>query len=412
MPPIFYASLAFFVLIAIELIASRLMKRKVYRLQDAITGINIGIISEFSRWLWKLASFGVYSLVVQRVAAFEWDMQTPWVWVVGFVLYDCLYYWAHRSGHEVNLLWAMHVTHHSGEDFNLATALRQSSTAQSIYWIFYLPMAILGIPLEVFIGVSLINLLYQYWVHTELIGTLGWMEKWFITPSNHRVHHGMNAYCIDRNYGGVFIVWDRFFGTYAAERKAEPVVYGSITPLSSWNPWWAIFKNFFDMWQSIKQTQHWKDKLMHVFSHPGWQPNGQTPIDMQSAVTRPKFNLPVTGWLATYGLSSFVTLYLAYAHWLALAKTQSFEAHAVYGIYLAAQPLLLGLLFMRTRGAFALEALRLVLVALALMQGLWFGAMPPWGIPLALTFLSINGFLLILAWRQGRQKNSVEEVPA
>jgi alkylglycerol monooxygenase len=181
-----------------------------------------------------------------------------------------LYYWLHRAGHEVHLLWAAHVPHHSSEDYNLSTALRQSSSGFLFGWIFYLPMALLGIPIKVFIVVGLIDLLYQFWVHTELVGRLGWLDRVFVTPSNHRVHHGQNDYCIDKNYGGMLIVWDRLFGTFADERVGEKIIYGVRKPLRSWNPLWANWMTYQDLCRAAWQAPGWRQKCMVIFAGPGW----------------------------------------------------------------------------------------------------------------------------------------------
>ena len=137
--------------------------------------------------------------------------------------------------------------------------------------------------MQVFIVVGLIDFLYQYWVHTQLIGKLGWMEKVFVTPSNHRVHHGQNDYCIDKNYGGIFCIWDRMFGTYADERDDEKPVYGIRKPLQSWNPLWANVHHFVQIWQQVKSTPNWRNKLMYLFAKPSWSP--------QVADTTAKFDL-------------------------------------------------------------------------------------------------------------------------
>ena len=178
----------------------------------------------------------------------------------------------HRLHHENKLLWGTHVVHHHGEEFNLSTAMRQTSTGFLWKWIFYLPMVILGVPPLIFVAVGGLNLIYQYWVHTELIGKLGWYEKIFITPSNHRIHHAKNPEYIDANYGGVFILWDRFFGTYIEEKDEIKPVYGTVKPLRSWNPLWANVEVFFGMVRDSFYTKHWKDKINVWFSSTNWRP--------------------------------------------------------------------------------------------------------------------------------------------
>ncbi|HZW72519.1 MAG TPA: sterol desaturase family protein, partial [Caldimonas sp.] len=177
-----------------------------------------------------------------------------------------------RAGHRVALFWAAHVVHHQSEDYNLSTALRQTSSGWLAGWLFYLPMALVGFPPLVFGVVALIDLLYQFWVHTEQIGKLGWFDRWFCAPSNHRVHHAVNDRYLDRNYGGVFIVWDRMFGTYAEEEHAEPCVYGTRAPLRSWNPVWANLQVYADLARDASRARRWSDKVRVWSKPPGWRP--------------------------------------------------------------------------------------------------------------------------------------------
>ncbi|MBN0802724.1 sterol desaturase family protein, partial [Pseudomonas aeruginosa] len=147
-------------------------------------------------------------------------------------------------------------------------------------WIFYLPMAVAGVPPSVFAGVLLIDLLYQYWVHTEVIGRLGWLDRIFVTPSNHRVHHGQNDYCMDTNYGGILILWDRLFGTFAEERKDEKVIYGVRTPLQSLNPFWGNMHYYIELWQKSKATPGWRAKLGVWLAPPGgWHDEASEPYE-------------------------------------------------------------------------------------------------------------------------------------
>jgi alkylglycerol monooxygenase len=272
MSPLFFAIPVFLLLMGLELWVARSRGLSVYRLKDCLTSLNIGLISEFTKGVGGLISVGMYVLISEHFGAFVWDPLHPLTWLSALVLYDFCYYWVHRTGHEVNLLWASHVVHHSSEEFNLSTALRQSSTAFLFRWIFYVPMAMLGYPVVVFLAVGLIDLLYQYWVHTQLIGKLGWIEKVLVTPSNHRVHHGQNDYCIDKNYGGILCLWDRLFGTYSDERDDEKPVYGIRQPLNSWNPLWANMHHYFEIGRQVQSASDWRHKLMHVFGSPAWSP--------------------------------------------------------------------------------------------------------------------------------------------
>jgi len=262
------------------------------------------------------------------------------VWIVALVLYDFLYYWHHRMGHEVAVLWAAHVVHHQSEDFNLSTALRQTSSGFLLGWIFYLPMAFAGFPPLVFVVVGLIDLLYQYWIHTELIGRLGWFDRVFASPSNHRVHHAVNDVYLDKNYGGILILWDRMFGSFIDENAAEPVVYGTRSPLRSYNPLWANVEVYAALARDAWHAQRWSDKVRIWLKPPGWRSAdliARFPkADFDISALR-KYDPPISRGVAIYVLIQFAVLTaagtfclavtesigtpwtLAYIGWLALA---------------------------------------------------------------------------------------------
>ena len=172
------------------------------------------------------------------------------------------------------LFWGSHVAHHQSEDFNLSTALRQTSI--DFYgFLFYLPFFLLGFPAEIIFTVVSLNLIYQFWVHTEHIPQLGPIEWLFVTPSNHRVHHGRNKIYVDRNYGGVFIVWDRLFGSFQAELNAQPVIFGLRKPLNSWNPIWANVHVYWRLMQDFIAAPGITNKLKLLFKPPGWRAENQ-----------------------------------------------------------------------------------------------------------------------------------------
>ncbi|NQW65666.1 MAG: sterol desaturase family protein, partial [Burkholderiales bacterium] len=274
------ASPVFLGLICIEwLWGMRLAKRgeagaQTYRLDDAISSISLGIISQISAIFTRVLRIVIYTLVFEQVALVRDDTWwSTWYGVVlALVLYDFCYYWFHRASHEVALFWAGHAVHHQSQHYNLSTALRQSSAGALTSWVFYLPMALLGVPPLIFGIVALIDLLYQFWVHTEHIGRLGWFDRWFCSPSNHRVHHAVNDPYVDRNYGGIWVVWDRLFGSFQDEDPKEPCVYGTRTALNSWDPLWANMQMYAIMLRDSWYAKRWRDKLMVFVSHPGWRP--------------------------------------------------------------------------------------------------------------------------------------------
>jgi len=217
------------------------------------------------------------------------------------VLVDFKYYWWHRLSHEVNVLWAAHVVHHSSEDYNLAVALRQSVTTLVTTLPFALPLAVLGIPLEVFVTLESFSTLYQFWIHTELVGHLGFFERIFNTPAQHRVHHAVNPRYLDKNYGATLCVWDRLFRTFEEEREAP--VFGLVHPLSNFNPLWAQVHYYVELWQMAAQAPRERDKFLAWVKGPLWRPEGMPPCPAPPEVTpqtRAKYEPPLGDGLRTY----------------------------------------------------------------------------------------------------------------
>lgn len=289
---ILYAIPIFMVLLLAELIVDLRRKTGYYRLNDAVASLSTGMLSQTMGFATRFLGFLAYATLWTLLPHGELTM-TPLLWVVVFVLYDFCYYWSHRCQHTINVLWGIHVVHHQSEEYNLTTALRQPFNGFLIGAVFYLPLLFIGFAPEVVVTVGSLNLIYQYWVHTRFINTLGWMEKVFVTPMNHRVHHAINDAYIDRNFGGVFILWDRMLGTYQQELADEPCVYGVRKPLQSWNP---FFANMHVHWQLIKDCWHarrWRDKLRIWFMPTGWRPadvEDAYPLVRCLPATQQKFN--------------------------------------------------------------------------------------------------------------------------
>jgi len=280
------ATPVFLLLIVLELAVGVARGRNTYRLNDALGSIGLGVMSQVTGVFGRLLRIGVYTLAFEHVALVRLPADALWVWLFALLFYDFCYYWLHRAGHRVAALWAAHAVHHQSEDYNLSTALRQTSSGFLLGWIFYLPMAVLGVPPLVFATVALIDLLYQYWVHTQQIGRLGWFDRWFCSPSNHRVHHAVNDRYLDKNYGGILIVWDRMFGTFAEEDERESIVYGTRSPLRSWNPVWANLQVYRDLVLDSWRAASWADKLRVWLKPPGWRP-----ADVAARWPRPAFDI-------------------------------------------------------------------------------------------------------------------------
>ncbi|PXV59003.1 Sterol desaturase/sphingolipid hydroxylase, fatty acid hydroxylase superfamily [Dyella jiangningensis] len=371
-----WATPVFFALIALELLVAKLRGRCVYHSSDAINSLGLGVISQIVAVFSKLLTLGIYAWCVQHLALFALPANSVWVWVTALVFYDFCYYWLHRAGHEVNILWAAHVVHHQSEDYNLSTALRQTGSGVLLGWLFYLPMAVVGYPLEVFVVVALIDLLYQFWVHTELVGRLGWFDRVFCSPSNHRAHHAVNDRYLDRNYGGILILWDRLFGTFIEEDDSDPPVYGTRSPLRSWNPLWANAEVY---WATAKDAWHarrWRDKLLVWIKPPGWRP-----ADVAQRFPKPAFDigreryLPVLSrGLTVYSLLQFALLLGMAVQFLDLAKHLAAVELVGYAVFLVLSLSALGALTEGRRVGVALELVRLlVTAAIPLLTGGWFG---------------------------------------
>jgi sterol desaturase/sphingolipid hydroxylase (fatty acid hydroxylase superfamily) len=269
------AAVPFFIIaIVVELAYGLARHRNTFRLNDSISSLFLGVLSQARRFVTLGVGGYVYHLLTQYFSLPLMDASHWFTWALALVLYDLCYYWLHRMGHERTILWAAHVAHHQSEDYNLTTALRQTSTGFLLGWIFYIPMYLLGIPAEVVVTVGAINLIYQFWVHTEHVPKLGWYEWIFITPSNHRVHHAQNEIYLDRNYGGIFILWDRLFGSFQEELDNEPPVFGIRGPLNSWSPLRALTHIYVDMARDSWHAARWQDKLKVWVARNGWRPPG------------------------------------------------------------------------------------------------------------------------------------------
>ena len=266
---IVYAIPVFFFLIVFEWLYGKYTNKKLYRFNDTITNLNIGVGNQVFSLLFKITFLAGLIWVYQNYAFFQ---QAGWTeWVLGLLLYDFLFYWAHRWGHTINVFWGSHIVHHQSEDFNLGVALRQSWFNSFIEAFVFLPLPLLGFEPIVMLTIAGVDTLYQFWIHTEAINKMPrWFEYIFNTPSHHRVHHGRNDKYIDKNYGGMFIFWDRLFGTFIDE--AERPDYGIVTGLDSWNPVWANLHYYVHMKNMFKNATGLSEKFKVFFASPAWLP--------------------------------------------------------------------------------------------------------------------------------------------
>ncbi|NUP05191.1 MAG: sterol desaturase family protein [Polyangiaceae bacterium] len=374
----------FFLLIGIELIAERRRRARgaepLYRFADSISSLSCGIGQQVLQAL-VLTTVGVatYAFAWEKARVFDLDAKSPVTWVVAFVVVDLCYWVYHWASHRVNFLWAMHVVHHSSEEYNLSTALRQSWFTNATSWVFYLPAAFLGIPPMVFLLALTLNILYQFWIHTRAIGKLGFLEAFMNTPSHHRVHHGIDPKYIDKNYGGIFIVWDRLFRTFIAEQE-EPS-YGTVKPLGSFNPFWANVDLFVYLAKMSAKTKRWPDKILVWLGPPEWQPQdlgGPVTVPPVDKSTRVKYDVsssrPYTAYICVqFAIVAVILFALLWAQTaLSIAETLAGSV-----VVMAALGVWSGLLERRA-WAVPIEFARLATFAavsiLLVTQGDWIGA--------------------------------------
>ncbi|HSH89972.1 MAG TPA: lysoplasmalogenase family protein [Ramlibacter sp.] len=336
---IVFATPVFFGLIAIEFAWGWARKRNTYRLNDAINSISLGMLSQVSAVFTRLFRVGVYTAIYGAVSI--WHNDAFWMswygWLIALVFYDFCYYWLHRAGHETAIFWAAHVVHHQSQDYNLSTALRQTSSGALLGWMFYVPMALAGVPPLVFGVVALIDLLYQFWVHTEHVPKLGWFDRWFCSPSNHRVHHAVNDEYVDRNYGGILIIWDRIFGSFTEEDSK--CVYGTRSPLNSWDPLWSNAEVYWALAKDSWHARSWKDKLLVWIKPPGWRPADvaarfpKAPFDIAKLE---RYHPPITKATAWFGAVQFVVILQGVALFLWFADRMPLSQSSVWLAALAA----------------------------------------------------------------------------
>lgn len=282
-----YAVPAFFLLIGIELLAYRWWPKagaRGYTTRDAITSLSLGVANVAVAAAVK-APLAVLVFAVYEHRIFDIG-QSAVAWCALFLAEDFCYYWFHRTHHEVRALWAAHVNHHSSRFYNLTTALRQSITTPITGPVFWLPLAIIGFHPLMVLTMQAISLLYQFWLHTEHIGRLGPLERVFNTPSHHRVHHGRNVAYLDRNYGGILIVWDRLFGTF--EPEGEAVDYGLTKNLTREGVVHAAVHEWVAIARDVARASGWRERFALLLQPPGWSADGRTRTarEMQAAAVR------------------------------------------------------------------------------------------------------------------------------
>jgi sterol desaturase/sphingolipid hydroxylase (fatty acid hydroxylase superfamily) len=364
----------FFISIAIEVVVSLLLRRKVYRFNDSISDLSAGMLQELVGVFTKVLLFGVYIMVFDWIhkpagAAEGSAYGIPvnvWTWIVVFLLVDLIYYVFHRNSHNIAVIWGSHEAHHSSQEYNLSVALRQGAFQRLFSFPYYLPLAVVGFSPLQFMVCSQINTLYQFFIHTRLVGKLGFLEYFMNTPSHHRVHHGVNPKYIDKNHAGVLIIWDKLFGTFQPEEE-EPH-YGTVKPLTTLNPVWAQLHYFWHLIQ-LSARARGLDKLRVWVKGPGWKPDylgGKAEIPEIDPASYRKYDPENTPALKAYAGIVFALTMPVF-----LVMQQS-KALPLLQQAILAVPVIVGLaatggLMMRKRWAVYLELLRIPLFTLIVL---------------------------------------------
>lgn len=322
--PIFVAA------IALELWLARRRHRDLYRFSVAVADMSCGVTQQLFGVLTTAGLMLMYWGVYQA-RLIELDPGAATTWLFGMVGVDLSYYVWHRVSHESNVFWAAHAVHHHSEDYNLAVALRQGLFTTATQIVFGLPLALLGLPPAVYLVCRALNALYQFWIHTELIGPLGPAERVLNTPSHHRVHHAVNPEYLDRNYGGILIVWDRLFGSFAPEVAAP--VYGTTKRLRSLNPLYANLEPFREVGRRIAEATRLRDRAWAIFAHPSWRAAGppvrSVPEELD-ARARERFAVATPRWLQGYVLAQMGGVVVATM--LVLLRASVWPAWLVLGV--------------------------------------------------------------------------------
>lgn len=388
--PVVIAIPVYFLLIGIEFIVHRYNATKSYNLKDAMTNINCGVVSQITGAFLMVVLFGAYTYMEAHYGLFHIPM-VWWAFPIAFITFDFMYYWAHRLSHEINLFWGGHSVHHQSEEYNLSVALRQSSTQILWTFLFYLPIALLGVDPIVFIVAQGINLVYQFWIHTESIEKMPkWFEAVFNTPSHHRVHHARNPKYIDKNHAGTLIIWDKLFGSFAAEEERPQ--YGITKPLKSWNPVWANFAHYSEIYKDLKQISGFRDKIRLLVNKPGWKPDylGGYTAAPDIDPNYQKFQFKTSLRLNVYVVVQFIIIMattLLFLYYLKEMDTVQKAISAGLIIYSVAS---FGLLFESRKWSRALETIRIVAMPLAFIY--IFGKFDP-----GITLLIIAAAYLIMS---------------
>ena len=386
------------------------------RTLDMVSSLSSGVTNSTKDVLGLSIAIITYGWLVNHLAITH--IQASWlVYVIAFLALYFAGYWTHRLAHTINFFWNNHLVHHSSEEFNLACALRQSiSVFVRIYAVLLIPAALLGVPEKVIAVVGPLHLFAQFWYHTRHINRMGFLEYIIVTPAHHRVHHAINPEYLDKNYGQIFIFWDRMFGTFQEEQASIPAVYGVTRPVRTWNP---IKINFMHMWLLIKdawRTKNWKDKFRIWFMPLGWRPADvieKYPVyKIEDVYHFEKYDTPASKGLQAYLWAQLICVLLLVSYMfanVAMLKQLGIEQLFIYGAFIFLQVYALTEFMDQTKYAWVLEAIKnITCISLIVKNGEWFGsnAISTTIAPVLIAYFAISTVAVYLFSKNAQQNNS------
>lgn len=352
----------FFLLIGVEKLVLVLQRRSgYYRFADSITNLSCGVGQQVLEPFLKSIALVPYVWLFEHARIHEMSSASPLSWVLLILGVDLGYYAFHRASHRVGFLWAVHSVHHQSEEYNLSVALRQPWLESIISPFFYLPLAVLGFPPIMYLAGVTIDTLYQFWIHTRVVGRLGPLEWVMNTPSHHRVHHGIDPEYVDRNYAGIFIVWDRLFGTYTPEGR-EPV-YGTVKEVPTWNPLRANLTHWAELARMSARTRSLADKVKVWLAPPEWRPadlGGPVIVPPADPAAHPRYDAKAPRAIRVYVAAQFAIAGAAVMGYLWIEETAPRVFLVAAAVVFLASVVAWGALLERRRWAWPLEVARLV----------------------------------------------------
>ncbi|XP_023332582.1 alkylglycerol monooxygenase [Eurytemora carolleeae] len=397
----------FFTMIILEWIVL-ILKGKTPRLSDGMMNVAHGLIMSLTDVFTSGFLFGVYLFIHRNFCIYELPWDSTFTWIVAAIGVDFGYYWVHRAAHEINLLWAAHQVHHSSEDYNLSTALRQSVFQAFGSWPFYLPLAFFIPPQHVVVHHEF-NLLYQFWIHTEVVKNIGFLENILNTASHHRVHHGANRYCLDKNYAGVLIIWDRMFGTFEWERSDIKIVYGLVDQPQFFNPISHQLFYYGKVLEKARSMDNWMDFFFAFVKGPGWFPGTERLGDITFVPEEPVRDVyapKISPLLHVYTVLHFIISIIAAD--LVVRTLQDMEqwTSLLVILYIIGTLTSLGVLYDGTRWAWIAELSRCMVSLVYLDVLAQFMIFPPHTLQLAFTGSAIVASACLASDLMGKKEKA------